>query len=158
MARPPGPGSKHLAGSLKQHPSLQHVLAQGERILRVSRLYESVVPAALFRVSRVANFKSGIVVIHADHCAAATKLKQLSRHLTDELVKRGVECTGIEIRVQDAPQHNTQTVAKQKPLSEQALAIMQNVAQKLGTDDPLRQQIETLIERAPRVGGPVRRE
>jgi hypothetical protein len=158
MARPARISSKHLAGSLKQHPLLQNVLAQGERILHVSRLYESVVPAALFRISRVANFKSGIIVIHADHGAAATKLKQLSRHLTDEFVKRGVECTGIEIRVQDAPNQYNELPAKQRPLSEQALAFMQDAAQKLDSDSPLRRQIETLIERAPRAKGPVKGE
>jgi len=158
MARPARSSSKHLAGSLKQHPLLQNVLAQGERILHVSRLYESVVPAALFRISRVANIKSGIIVIHADHGAAATKLKQLPRHLTDEFVKRGVECTGIEIRVQDAPQQYHHSQPKQKPLGEQALAFMQDAAQKLDTDSPLRRQIETLIERAPRAKEPLKGE
>jgi hypothetical protein len=151
MARPAKTTSQLLAGSLKQHPSLQNVLAHGERILRASRLYETIAPAALARVSRVANVKSGILVIHADHGAAANKLRQMSRVLTDEFVKRGFECTGMEIRVQAAPHQDHQPTATQKPLSEQALAFMQDAAEKLGSDDPLRARIEFLIARAPRL-------
>jgi hypothetical protein len=158
MARHAKTSSQHLAGSLKQHPSLQNVLAHGERILRASRLYEAVAPAALARISRVANFKSGILVIHAEHGAAASKLKQLSRYLTDELVKRGLECTGIEIRVQAAPPKSTHTPATQKPLSERALAFMQSAAEKMGKDTPLRHEIERLIERAPRAEKPLSRK
>lgn len=157
MARFAKTTSQHLAGSLKQHPSLQNVLAHGERILRASRLYQSIAPAALSRISRIANFKSGTLVIHADHGAAASKLKQMSRYLTDEFVKRGFECTGIEIRVQAAPRQDQPIAAKQKPLSEQALAFMHNAAEKLGKESSLRGQIERLIERAPRAEKPLKK-
>ena len=158
MARHAKASSQHLSGSLKQHPSLQNVLAHGERILRANRLYESVAPAALLRISRVANVKSGTVVIHADHGAAAAKLKQLSRFLVDELSKRGFECTAIEIRVQATPIHESTSLPRLKPMSKRALAIMQNAAEKLGAGSSLRQKIEHLVERAPRADEPFKAE
>jgi hypothetical protein len=158
MARYAKTTSQHLSGSLKQHPLLQNVLAHGERILHASRVYESVAPAALLRISRVANVKSGTLVIHADHGAAATKLKQLSRFLADEFSKRGFECTAIDIRVQAAPHAESTTPPRLKPLSKQALTIMQDAAEKLGKESSLRRSIERLIERAPHAPGPVKAE
>jgi hypothetical protein len=57
------------------------VLAHAELLLGLSRRYETIVPAGLGHVSRVANFKSGKVIIHADNGAAAAKLMQMSTSL-----------------------------------------------------------------------------
>lgn len=145
-----GSGNNHLSATLRKNPDAQRVLIQGERILQTARLYQTLAPSALGRVSRVANIKSGVIVIHANHGAAANKLKQMSGFLTDEFAKRGVECTGIDIRVQASVKDSFDTHGTQKPLSKQALAFMRNAAEKMGKDSALRQTIERLIDRAPR--------
>ena len=54
------------------------VLAHARLLLRLTRLYQTIAPAHLAAASHLANYKSGIVVIHATNGAVATKLKQLA--------------------------------------------------------------------------------
>ena len=142
-------GNKHPAGN-KLPPGLQPILAHGEKILRANRLYESIAPAMLVKVSRIANIKSGLLVIHADHGAAAAKLRQMARFLIQEFEKRGFECNDIDVRVQDALSLPAQAPAKQKPLSEQALTSISKLQDQLPADDPLRAHLAHLVDRAAR--------
>lgn len=142
-------GYKHSSGS-KLPSGLQPILAHGEKILRANRLYESVAPAMLVKVSRIANIKSGLLVIHADHGAAAAKLRQMSRYLIQEFEKRGFECNDIDVRVQGALSHADPEPAKQKPIGEQALTSLTELQNRLPADDPLRAHLAHLIDRAAR--------
>jgi len=72
--------------------------AQGLKVLELF-LLEST-PAALASASRVANLKSGTLVILAENAAVAAKLRQLAPRLLLHFRERGVEVTGIRVDVQ----------------------------------------------------------
>lgn len=141
---------KTVASHLDRDPAAMQVLAHASGVLKAGRIYQQIVPPALTRISRVANVKAGIVIIHAEHGAAANKLKQQTLHLVDEFVKRGFECTGIEIRVQPSRIIETENHATQKPLSEQALTSLTEISEKMRAGGPLKAKLEYLIQHVAR--------
>lgn len=139
-----------LLSCLDRHPQAAAVLAHAERVLKAGRVYQNIAPGALAQVSRVANIKSGIVVIHADHGAAASKLKQQTQYLASQFVTNGLECTGIEVRVQPATFQDTGMHGTEKPISEQALEDLGRAAEQMPSASPLRAALLRLVQRAPR--------
>lgn len=125
-------------------------MAHAADVLKAGRIFQQIVPPALARVSRVTNLRSGVVIVHTEHGAAANKLKQLTQHLIGEFIKKGFECTGIDIRVQPSSITESETVAHQKPLSEQALTSITNAAQKMRDGSPLKDRLMNLISRVAR--------
>lgn len=130
---------------LDRTDSAAKVMAHARLLLKLSRRYEAIAPAGLGHVSRVANYKMGKVVIHADHGAAAAKLRQFSQSLRDGFLKIGLECNDIEIKVQPLEIPNQSIPSTQKPLSPAAGAALQATAASLPEDSPLRAALNKLI-------------
>ena len=93
------------------------VLAHARLLVKLEGLYQEIVPAHLGEASCVANYKSRVVVIHASNGAVATKLRQMAPTLADELSKRGLECTSVQVKVQARPERAAIPAPTQKPLS-----------------------------------------
>ena len=125
------------------------VLAHARLLLQLERRFANIVPAGLGSASRVANYKSGKIVIHADNGAVATKIRQMSQRLCGELSKRGVECNVMEVKVQPRQIAYQSTSSTQKPLSARACGAIHATAENLPAG-PLRAALETLLERAAR--------
>ncbi|WP_412479002.1 DciA family protein [Azonexus sp. IMCC34839] len=123
------------------------VMQHARTILRLARRFESIVPGGLRHAARVANYKSGKVVIHTDNGAVAAKIRQMSQRLCDELSTGGVECNVMEVKVQ--PRENTyqSSTSTIKPLSGPACAALRGTTQALPTG-PLRSALEHLLERS----------
>ena len=62
------------------------------------RALPEIVPAHLGQASRMANYKSGVAVIHADSAAIAAKLGQMAPTMVREL-KKGIDCSAVRIKV-----------------------------------------------------------
>jgi hypothetical protein len=141
---------KTVTGHLVEDPTAMQVMAHATEVLKAGRIYQLIVPPSLARVSRVANLKAGVVIVHAEHGAAANKLKQQATHLIEDFVRKGFECSGIEIRVQPSPIKETEMLATNKPLSERALTSLAETAQKMRDGSPLKAKIEHLIQHVAR--------
>ena len=103
----------------------------------------------LAAASHLANYKSGIVVIHATSGAVATKLKQLAPTLADGFSRKGVECNGVQVKVQARESGTQSRTSEPKPLSSSASRSLSDLRDNL-PESPLRAALQTLIERAPR--------
>lgn len=125
------------------------VLAHARLILRLSRRFEAIAPAGLARAARVANFKSGKVVIHAENGAVAVKLRQMSQRLCDELSKGGPECNVMEVKVQPRQTPFQSMTSTLKPLSERTFGNLSATADRL-PEGELRSALRHLLERAAR--------
>lgn len=127
------------------------LLAHARLLLKLARRFAAIAPAGLGQAARVVNYKSGKVVIHAENGAVAAKLRQMSRRLSDDLSKGGVECSDMEIKVQ--PRRNLREVAPTtlKPLSARTFATLESTAKNL-PDGPLRHALDTLLQRAVKKG------
>jgi hypothetical protein len=125
------------------------VLAHARLLMKLTRLYQEIAPAHLGQASSLANFKSGIIVIHAASGAVAAKLRQLAPTLADGFCKRGVECNGVQIKVQ-AHKTVTQSMAStQKPISSRASRELEGLRDSL-PESPLRAALETFLTRVAR--------
>jgi len=140
------------------HVSLEHylnttdgaagVMAHARLLLKLSRRYEAVAPAGLGHVSRVANYKSGKVVIHADNSAIAAKLRQMSQRLCQLLSYEGLQCSLVEIKVQPRQIPYQSSASQKKPLSAKASASLKSTTMALPAASPLRTALEELLARA----------
>jgi hypothetical protein len=141
--------SRNLEHYLDDDAAAGRVMAHARLLLALSRRFEAAAPAGLASAARVANFKSGKVVIHADNGAVAAKIRQMSQRLGIELSKEGAKCSDIEVKVQPRQIPCQSTGSHQKPLSGKAFGTLTSTLATL-PPGPLREALETLLERAVR--------
>ncbi len=134
---------------LNSDAATSRVMAHARLLQKLSRRFEAVAPSGLRHAARVANYKSGKIVIHADNGAVATKIRQMSQRLCDELSKGGAECNDMEVKVQPRQNPYQTRTSTQKPLSDKAFCMLQSTAENL-PEGPLRRALDTLLKRAAR--------
>jgi hypothetical protein len=91
---------RSLEDCLRADEGMARLASHASRLVRLQAILAANLPAGLARVARVANLKSGKLLIHADNGAVAAKLRQLAPRLTDLVRIEAAEVNGIEIRVQ----------------------------------------------------------
>lgn len=141
------PQSRTLEAYLGQGDGTARLLEHARLLQRLARIYADVTPEHLGQASRVANYKSGTVVIHADNGAVAARLRQMAPTLTREFCQRGVECNELRVKVQAREIPLRSSTSAPRPLSEPARASLATLAGAL-PPSPLRKAIETLVARA----------
>lgn len=125
------------------------VMAHARLLVRLTQIYRKIVPAHLLPASTLANYKSGIIVILATNSAVATKLRQMAPTLADGFSKQGVECSGVQVKVQAVETGAQSRTSTQKPLSGPSSRTLESLRDSL-PDSPLREAVATLLARAPR--------
>ncbi len=123
------------------------VMAHACLILKLARRLERTLPDALGAVARVANYKSGRIVIHAENGAVAAKIRQMSQRLCSELSVEGVECSGIDVKVQPRQIPWQSRGSTQKPLSSAARGSLAATAAEMPAG-PLRDALHALLKRS----------
>jgi hypothetical protein len=145
----PGQFPDSLDHYLSHSEGAGKLMAHVHLLQKLSRIYRDALPDHLGSASRVANYKSGTVVIHADNGAVAVKLRQLAPTLTREFYSRGIECTGVTVKVQalEIAGQTYNTTARTLPA--EAGRRLDQLAHDM-PPSPLRDAIEQLLERALR--------
>jgi hypothetical protein len=133
---------------LNRTDSAAKVMAHARTLLRLTRIYEEIAPGQLAGASRVANTKSGRIIIHADNGAVAAKLRQLAGSLRDGFILKGSECNGIDVRVQPRPAaFDQEPPESRKPgLSAGSKTHLHALCVRLPAQSPLRQSVERLLK------------
>lgn len=85
---------------LNQPDGIASLMPQARRLIELRGILAAALPESLARSCSIANYKQGKIVIFAANSAVAAKLKLLSPALSEELSRRAVEVTGLEVRVQ----------------------------------------------------------
>lgn len=129
---------------LERDRSSAQVLAHARLLLKLSRRFEAVAPGAFHAVARVVNYKSGIIVIHAENGAIAAKIRQMSRRLCDELAKGGTQCIDLEVKVQPRQSPFQSKPSLTKNLSGAACNRLGQLAGELPAG-PLREALTRLV-------------
>ncbi|HNC50700.1 MAG TPA: DciA family protein [Accumulibacter sp.] len=125
------------------------VLAHARLLLALATRYQEIVPAHLGQASRMANYKSGVAVIHADSAAIAAKLGQMAPTMVRELKKRGIDCSAVRIKVCARQERKVTGRGTQKPLSAGASHDLMALSESLPAS-PLRAALEKLLACSPR--------
>lgn len=128
------------------------IVAHARRLIYLERLYQAIAPSHLGLSSHLANYKSGTVVIHAANGAVAAKLRQMAPSLADGFVRKGVECNGVQIKVQAEQIEKQSITSTQKPLSRDTCETLVHLRDSL-PDTPLKEALGVLLDRAAKNGG-----
>ena len=125
------------------------IMAHARLLVKLARIYQEIAPAHLSQASSLANFKSGIVVVHAVSGAVAAKLRQLGPTLADGFCKRGIECSDVQVKVQARKMVAQSMSSTKKPLTPGASRSLEGLRDSLPSS-PLRAALATLLERSAR--------
>lgn len=141
---------KPLENYLEAADGAGNVLAHARLLIKLTNLYQTIVPAHLGQASTLANYKSGIIVIHAASGAIASKLRQLAPTLADGFSRKGVECSGVQIKVQAPKTEEQSSTSTQRPISQAASENLVTLRDSL-PDGDLRQALDELLRNSARV-------
>lgn len=141
--------ARPLDAFLNTTGGLARVAAHAGRLLKLQRAFSEIAPPYLAAACRVANFKPGKVVIHADSGAVAARLRQMLPRLADEFCKKGCEVTEIEVKVQ--PAHAAMQHAERpapREVGADTKAGLATLAGSLPEGSALRGAVEHLVRKA----------
>lgn len=137
--------ARSLTACLESDGGITRLSAHAARLMKLQRAYEKSVPAALARHGRVANLKLGVIVIHAENGAVATKIRQVAPRLTDVFKIIAGEVSEIQVKVQPLET----SPGLQKPFEAPALEErikegLGRLANDLPEDSPLKRALNRL--------------
>jgi len=139
--------AKTLGAVLDGTSGINSLIPQAKRLLELRHVLSEALPAGLAQYCAVANWRAGRLVIFAENSAIAAKLKLLRPALHDHYLKRGIEVTVIDIRVQPA-QPAGPPPGKMAKLSAAAVDSLSRLAAQL-PDSELKTTIRELAARKP---------
>lgn len=139
---------RSLEDCLLADTGMARLTSHASRLLRLQAILAANLPASLARGARVANLKSGKLVIHADNGAVAAKLRQMAPRLADLVRFEAAEINGIEIRVQGRA-GNPATAPKRTVvgIGLQAKQGLTSLESRLPAGSRLRVALAKLVER-----------
>src|SRR6266568_4503431 len=136
---------KNPCAFLNQPDGIASLMQQAKRLIELRGILFAVLPPSLARWCSIANHKQGKVVIFAASSAVAAKLKLMRPTLVEQLSQRGVEVTGLEVRVQPLD-HERQVFEKYSKMSVEAAAKVAELCEQL-PDSELKIALETIARR-----------
>ncbi len=139
--------ARSLNDCLNADAALARLTDHAWHLLKLQRIIDATLPTALARASRIANYRLGIVFIHADNAAIAAKLRQLAPSLGDALRSSGGEITEIRVKVQ--AREGQETVEKRQVVAQLGSRTKQgltSLSHTLPEDSPLRLSLERLLK------------
>ena len=138
--------ARTLNDCLNADETMARLAAHAGRLLKLQRIIETTLPTALAQSCRVANYKLGVVIIHADNGAVATKLRQLAPSLSDELRTGGSEVTEIRIKVQPLEGVPLPTISTTvATISAEAKQRLTSLSAQLPEGSPLKEALQRLV-------------
>ena len=138
--------SRSLQEHLASGDSMARLAAHAQRLLQFQRLLEAALPVALRPYARVANFRLGKLLIHAENGAVAAKIRQFGPSLANDLSNKEAKITQIEVRVQ-ARNRPSAPASQGRPSlpglkQKQGLTLL---AHNLPLESPLKGPLERLL-------------
>jgi len=135
-----------LDDCLNADETMSRLAAHAGRLLKLQRLFLTAVPTALAQTCRIANFRLGVVFVHAENGAVAAKLRQLSPSICEVFCSGGEQVTEIQVKVQpsDAAPHN-KSRPKAAVLDDASRGSIQQLSESL-PDGPLREALGRLLD------------
>ena len=138
--------ARSLDDCLNADAALARLTEHAGHLLKLQRIIDATIPTALRRSCRVANYRLGVVFIHADNGAVAAKLRQLAPSLCDELRTSGREITEIRVKVQPRDTDPAPPIGQAIPqLGLKTKRGLTQLAMSLPGDSPLKASLERLL-------------
>ena len=120
-------------------------MPQARRLIGLRRILATVLPESLARGSSIANVKQGKLIVFAANGAVAAKLRLMSPALLEQLSKRGIEVTEMEVRVQP-PLQLPQAPEKSAKMSSKGASNLMDLCKQL-PDSELKNALSQLAHK-----------
>jgi hypothetical protein len=121
---------KNPCAFLNQPDGIAPLMPQARRLIELREILAAILPESLARCCSIANYKQGKVVIFAANGAIAAKLKLMLPTLSEQLSKRAMEVTGLEVCVQPLAS-DPQLVEKSAKISLEAVLGLTQLCEQL---------------------------
>jgi len=121
---------KNPCAFLNQPDGIAPLIPQARRLIELREILAAMLPESLARCCSIANLKQGKVVIFAANGAIAAKLKLMLPTLLEQLSKRAMEVTGLEVCVQPLAS-DPQVVEKSAKMSVDATLAFARLCEQL---------------------------
>ena len=139
--------SKKLGEFLSSAPEIGRLVPQAAELLEIRQALRDLLPDTMRGFCEIARVKQGSVVIFAENNATAAKLRLISPTLLNQLRRRGMQVTGIELRVQGGKSQPPRVPPKAVELSSAAGEALDQLSAQL-PDSPLRTAVRSLARKA----------
>ena len=127
---------------------LQPLVSKTRDLRALRGLVDGFLPPDLARLTRVANFRDGELVLLAGNAAAAAKLRLLATPLSAYLSERRLQVNSVSLRVQpNGPRRASQTVQKSVQLSTLTLERLRGLHERM-RPCPAREALGRLLDRS----------
>ena len=127
---------------------LQPLVSKTRDLRALRGLVDGFLPPDLARLTRVANFRDGELVLHALNAAAAAKLRLLAEPLTAYLSERRWQVNSVALRVQpNGGPAAARAVKKSVQLSTLTVERLQGLYERL-QPSPAREALGRLLSRS----------
>jgi hypothetical protein len=136
---------KNPCAFLNQSDGIAPLMPQAKRLIELREILAAVLPESLARCCSIANYKQGKVVIFATNGAIASKLKLMLPTLLEQLSRRAMEVTGLEVCVQPL-NSDSQLVEKSAKMSQEAALELTRLCEQL-PDSELKIALEKFAAR-----------
>ena len=137
--------AKNSYAFLDTPEGIASLMPQARRLIELRRTLATALPESLARWSSIANVKQGKVIVFAANGAIAARLRLLSPAILEQLSKRGIEVTGMEVRVQ--PSSTThQALEKSAKISSTGVSSLTRLSEQL-PDSELKRAVGRLARR-----------
>ncbi len=124
---------------------LLHLSQRAKLLAVLQQHYQQVVPPPLMQASRVMQLHGPTLILAADNGAVASKLRQISPEIIAIFQKRGIEVTGIQIRVQ-VRTRATPVISSPRKLDKNGKNELESLALTL-QEGPLKNALRRLARR-----------
>jgi len=121
---------KNPCAFLNQPDGIAPLMPQARRLIELREILAAMLPESLTRRCSIANYKQGKIIIFAANGATAAKLKLMLPTLSEQLTKRGIEVTGLEVCVQPLSS-DSQAVEKSAKMSQEAVLGLDRLCEQL---------------------------
>jgi len=121
---------KNPCAFLNQPDGIAPLMPQARRLIELREILAAMLPESLTRRCSIANYKQGKIIIFAANGATAAKLKLMLPTLSEQLSKRGIEVTGLEVCVQPLSS-DSQAVEKSAKMSQEAVLGLDRLCEQL---------------------------
>jgi hypothetical protein len=134
-----------LTAFLESNQSLLQLTQRAKQLAALQSHYQQIAPPSLVAASRVMQLHGQTLIVSADNGAVAAKLRQTGPEIVSAFAARGIEVTGIQIRVQ-VRIRATPTVSPPRTVSKNARKELENLALNL-SESPLKNALRRLARR-----------
>ena len=134
-----------LTAFLQTNQSLLHLSQRAKLLAALQSHFQQIAPPSLIQSCRVMQLHGQTLIVAADNGAVAAKLRQTSPEMMSAFVARGIQVTGIQIRVQ-VRTRAAPVIPPRRTVGNNGRKELENLALNL-QESPLRNALRRLAKR-----------